>query len=354
MSASTRRGLALLGIGLVIVGEAVLLTGVFLHWWLPDFSNRLDRAKINRETWQVAVILLMLVVVSVGLLLSWLHTKWRTPTKVLITLVSGLVASVSIAFLALLLFDDSHVADWAQTMGVVFTVAAVVAVAIQVRSEAFRYGTGLLLELQRDYDTDRMLEIRRAAAKSLIDHRREGFASTNQFSPAVTQLLNFFQMVGLMTNKGALDPKMVWDKFFNRMNRYEQLTKEFRRLRQEQAKDPLLWMEFERVVDKLATIELGLRKETGETRVSLRESSRAELDAFLRVEASALPWHRQPDGSEDGRPKTVDRQNRQSAGTQFGGSTNQKVDMVISDEDGKSRAHLVVDIDGTIHLRLTE
>jgi hypothetical protein len=196
------------------------------------------------------------LVVGMLLLLMWLLAPWKNETKFIITGLTIAAGSIigPIVLVASPLATTNDVASWAQIVGPVLAVVAVVAVAFQIRNDGFRHGVELLIEFQRDYDSASMREMRKAAAESLLRQRTQNLP-TPSYDRGVSRVLNFYQMIGILTSKGALDSTLVWDKFFNRVNVYYSATGEYREKRRKEKDTPFLWQMFEQLHSDLHKID---------------------------------------------------------------------------------------------------
>jgi hypothetical protein len=87
-----------------------------------------------------------------------------------------------------------------------------------------------------------LLGKRRKAAQAL--QRRE-------FVPELKEVLDFFEKIGVLMRKGALD--QVWMCYYNWAIRYWILARKY--VSEVRAKDRTIWMDYEYLYDKLIAIE---------------------------------------------------------------------------------------------------
>ena len=99
------------------------------------------------------------------------------------------------------MLDYSALAAWA---AVVAAAVAVYAIWAESRRSRFALGIDLFLRLEADFRNDRMLTARRVASKAL---RSENPSDADD-------VLDFFEMIGLLVRRGALDKHVVWHNFF--------------------------------------------------------------------------------------------------------------------------------------------
>ena len=98
-------------------------------------------------------------------------------------------------------------------LALVGTLIAIYQIWADRRTTRFTIGVGLLTDLFDRFNEENMWKKRSKASKFLIEK-----SDQTQFSekddPDVDDILDFFEMIGLLVKRGALDPTMVWNTFF--------------------------------------------------------------------------------------------------------------------------------------------
>jgi predicted membrane-bound mannosyltransferase len=157
------------------------------------------------------------------------------------------------------------------------TAVAAIVVAVttlsQVRQETQRvlFNTGLdsLWHFEAQWNSDEMLEARSAAAAALLDGRP---------SHDIDDVLEFFDQIALLLNRGALDDEMVCYEFYWPMANYWFASQDYARQVQQEA--PGAWEHLKAVLPRLTTIEARRRKRTAEAAIP----SKAQIGEFLAAE----------------------------------------------------------------------
>lgn len=136
------------------------------------------------------------------------------------------IASVAVGLAVVaVLFGQRDLGVSLQTTGIADTLAAwgavaaalIAAVALLVESRRSRFALGveLLLKMDERFSSPEMIGLRRKAAVSLQAKAYDD----------VEEILDFFEMIGLLVRKGALDEEMVWNTFSYWIHRYFQCAK---------------------------------------------------------------------------------------------------------------------------------
>jgi len=136
--------------------------------------------------------------------------------------------------------DYTALAAWS---AVIAALASVVALWSESRQSRYALGIDLLLKLDERFDSGGMRKARRAAAQSMLD---KNYAHCDL-------VLNFFGTVGLLTQRGALDERMVWQTFFYWIHGYWLSAQEY--IAQEKQNDATAWSSFAFLHKRLVAIE---------------------------------------------------------------------------------------------------
>ena len=102
----------------------------------------------------------------------------------------------------------------------------------------------LLLKLDERFDSDGMRRIRVRAATGILRHEPS----------AVDDVLNFFCTVGLLADRGALDPEMVWGSFYNWIRCYWHAALPY--IEEQRKRDPTNWNNLDTLYRKLVDIQM--------------------------------------------------------------------------------------------------
>jgi hypothetical protein len=167
------------------------------------------------------------------------------------------------------------VVEWnavAAVGGLVAAVIALVALIVQSRQTGFALGVDLLLKLDERFESAAMLECRRHAARGLLEGRPKDAAD----------VLNFFELVGLLLRRKAIAELMVWHDLSYWVINYYEATSEY--IAQCRRQDANVWSEVAWLYRQMTDME---RRHCGVGHLGLR-GTRQE---FLEREASAHAHH---------------------------------------------------------------
>lgn len=140
--------------------------------------------------------------------------------------------------------DVASLANWA-TVGATIVAAIGVLVAIvtlivtlrsQTRLARFAATSDNIWRFDDQWHTDEFRALRLAAVAALKDGKQV---------PEAIDVWNFFEMLGLMSHKKAVDVEVVANKFASRVIDYWYLSEALIRMRRNHYQDPSLWVEFE-------------------------------------------------------------------------------------------------------------
>lgn len=158
------------------------------------------------------------------------------------------------------------------TAGAAVITAGIAVVAIWKESRRSRFALQIdtLLKLDDKFSSAPMLELRSATAHEFL----------NKTYDNASNVLDFFDFVGLLTNRGALEPTMVWHDFFYWVRGYWFATRDH--IPNVQSRDPTIWSDFVTLYSKLAQVEKRERQCSDEE----LEMSDEDVSKFLKREAS--------------------------------------------------------------------
>ena len=164
--------------------------------------------------------------------------------------------------------------DYNMVMAMTGIVAIIISLwALRSESKRSRFSLGLeiILKMEERFNGEEMKKARRTAAKALIE---------NKNFDATDDVIDFFEMIGLLTRKGTIDSQMVWFNFFYWIHRYINAAKAH--IEAEQKKDCTVWTEILHLHKQLLDIERSERNCT-EKQLHL---SKSEIVKFLNEEAN--------------------------------------------------------------------
>ncbi len=147
---------------------------------------------------------------------------------------------------------------------------AIVGLWFQIQRSRFSMSVELTLKLDDRFNGDDFSQVRSRAAKGIL--KREYEEAENVF--------DFFETLGLLVRRGALDTEMVWNTFFYWIHRYWLAGSDY--ILNEQRIDPSTWADFKLLHDKVVALE---KKKTGATDSDLFLSGET-IKQFLKQEST--------------------------------------------------------------------
>jgi hypothetical protein len=163
--------------------------------------------------------------------------------------------------------DYNAIIAWASVAAVF---VAIIALIFQTKSSRFALGIDLIFKLNDYFDNEQMIKIRKEAAAAILNKTYSG----------VDVLLNFFETIGFLVKKNAIDRKVVWNFFsFFVINYYQAASNFIKDIRKD---DKTVWSNLEYLYNELVKIEKSERKCKDSDIIISPES----LENFLNSEAS--------------------------------------------------------------------
>ena len=147
---------------------------------------------------------------------------------------------------------------------------AALALWVQLRSSRFVQGIDLLLRLDDRFNSGDMLVARQRAAKGFLE-------GTDVY---VDPILDFFEMLGMLVRKRAIDDQMVWHSFFFWFNSYWHLATA--RIAMKRTADHTVWAEAAYLYRRLVILEREQRSCSEDATVPSNDT----LSMFLTAEAT--------------------------------------------------------------------
>ena len=159
------------------------------------------------------------------------------------------------------------------------TALAAMAIALsvywQVRQDSKAAHVGAAVEslwrLEAEWSSEDMAAVRSAAAEALLD---------GEPTRDVDDVLDFFDEVAMLLRHGAIDPDLVWYRFYEPIVSYWFASEEY--IHQSQRQAPQLWEELTALVPRLLSIEAqrrhGTTQASGPSKAAIHDFLTAELD----------------------------------------------------------------------------
>ncbi len=105
------------------------------------------------------------------------------------------------------------IAAWS---AVIASLVAMIALLLEQRAYRFSLSIDLILKMDERFDSSQMRRTRQAAAKALLNQRYD----------KAEDVLDFFETLGMLAKRKALNDEMVWATFFYWLNNYWWAAKE--------------------------------------------------------------------------------------------------------------------------------
>lgn len=175
--------------------------------------------------------------------------------------------------------------DSAPILAVIVSVFALVS---NLRHSRFSMGVDILARLDDAYRSEEMRAVRARAASHLLSKKPES-------DPDIDFLLDFFEHIGLLQRRGAVDLELVWHAFYSPITFYCDVTTEYRsRARSE---DPAHWEDIEQLASRMYKYQR--RRDCRLTDVSI-----CVQDDLTLVQREFLDEERELDESPSSKPST--------------------------------------------------
>lgn len=169
--------------------------------------------------------------------------------------------------------------NWPIIAAVAATVSALVAVIgviWQYRRARFSMGVDLIMKFVDQFSSPRMIAVRHAAANTLLKKPEER-KDEDYFK--VDDVLDFFETVGLLSRKKAVDDRFVWHSFYVWIDGYYQAAKQY--IDDTQKEQKSTWIDLSNLHEKLRMIEKTEEGCSDEETVMIPD----DINRFLESEA---------------------------------------------------------------------
>ncbi len=157
---------------------------------------------------------------------------------------------------------------WAAVAAAVGALAAAIVAVYQASLTRLTLGADLIMKLEDRFEEPEFMKKRKRAAKAL-----KAVSQTNKGD--IEDVLDFFETLGLLVRRRALDPELAWSSFFYWLHGYYRWAETF--IVDQQRLFPNRYRDVVRLHESLLTVELD--------KENLNE---AEWDGFLNEEAGEL------------------------------------------------------------------
>jgi len=162
--------------------------------------------------------------------------------------------------------DYNALSAWA---AVTASLIAIIALIIESRRTRFQVGVDIFLKFNdRFFENEAMKIVRRKAANGILTGKNE----------EVDDVLDFFEEIGLLLKRKAIDEKFVWHSFYHWVHRYYFLTKSY--VDTVRKDDDTIWEDFVWLHDRISNYEKK-RRNCSDQDLDLEES---DLKEFLQDE----------------------------------------------------------------------
>jgi hypothetical protein len=163
--------------------------------------------------------------------------------------------------------DTHNILTWIPVLAVSI---AFISLLVQTRRSRFTLKVDLLLKLEDRFSSASFKVLRREAAKSI---------KTRTYDDA-EEIIDFFTLVGLLVQRGALDPVLVWHSFFYWIHNYGSALQAH--IAEAQRKDSTVWNSFVHLHKQVVAVEKRKRK-CSDADLKVTEQ---ELAEFIRAESA--------------------------------------------------------------------
>lgn len=166
------------------------------------------------------------------------------------------------------------------TMAVIASLIAIYAIVHESKRSTFALGMDLLFKINDQFNHPDFSLKRRAAAKFLLK-LKDKTDYNNWTSPDLDDILDFFQTIASLTERGALDKNIVWEYYSYWLNNYYAVSKEYIELCQKEF--PQTWEGVEWLHKVFIQLE---NKEYKYTKRKYSDPSPTEIKQFLIDESN--------------------------------------------------------------------
>jgi hypothetical protein len=166
-------------------------------------------------------------------------------------------------------FCISNLSIWAQVISAFAAAAGFIGLAVQIHRSRTSLGIELVLKLDDRFNSKDFRTLRIKAVKSIMK---------NNFKDA-EEIYDFFETVGLLLRKRAIDKEMVWNTFFHWIHYYWIVGSDY--IANEQRADSPAWEDFKHLHEQVIKVEK-IRTKASDSELLL---SAEDIKSFLKDES---------------------------------------------------------------------
>jgi hypothetical protein len=133
--------------------------------------------------------------------------------------------------------------NWTSLVAILGVIAAIVESIRQSQSTKRTIAISVLLELEARFETESMLQKRKNASSSLLSGKN---------LDTVIDVLNFFELIGLLLRKDALDPQMITSEFNSYAYSYWTASQKY--IEQARSEDSTYWINYGKLIKAMNRI----------------------------------------------------------------------------------------------------
>ncbi|MGB9730136.1 DUF4760 domain-containing protein [Caldisericum sp.] len=152
------------------------------------------------------------------------------------------------------------------------SLVAVITILSERQISRFTLSVELLLILEDRFNNEKMIRHRQMAAKSLLKDKTD-------YNNSIMEILTFFEMIGLLIKRRALDEEMVWEMFCEEICYYYMASKKI--IEDDQSKDPAFWRNLDELYKRISSID---KKKGGNDHNNSNKTE--QVKSFLEGEAA--------------------------------------------------------------------
>jgi hypothetical protein len=210
---------------------------------------------------------------------------------------AGLLIGITCALFwpeSLSFIQHSSVKDFISTIapaaGWLSATAAIIAISWNVWRAKYNLGIDLILKLGERFEKPEMRGIRVKAAKALI------IKDPETGDPHIDDVLNFFEEIGFLLERKAIDAEAAWVYFHFWVDGYYHATSNYRRCQNHEARQTPFYDEFEQLyltlaeIERKDMIERGRLKRCSSVEAPSEENIRDFLDGEIEMLGTPPPF----------------------------------------------------------------
>lgn len=123
--------------------------------------------------------------------------------------------------------------------GLITAIVSIFALSSENRKWRFSLSIDLLFRLDDKYDTSVMKAFRRNAAKLLLQYQDNN--KNKEYRDSLDEVLDFFEMIGNLVQRRAINDEMVWHNFSNSIFSYWYFAEKSGYIKEIREQDKSIW-----------------------------------------------------------------------------------------------------------------